>query len=174
MMEGQAVENFYRILLTSPTASALSARSHLRPTDLLTWHRRFCHAGNNAIRLLASKDMVEGLTITGDEPSGLCKDCIMGKHARRPFDKIFAKETQVLERVHIDLWGPSPVKSIGGKTYLMSITNGALSYAEVFFLPDKTMESTLAAFRLYHISAERQTGRKLLCARINNGTESIN
>jgi transposase InsO family protein len=89
---------------------------------------------------------------------------------------VFNKEKDPLERVHIDLWGPSPVASAGGKQYLMTFTNGGTSYLEVALLADKSVATTLEAFKLYHAAAERHTStsHKLKAVWIDNGSEFIN
>ncbi|KAJ7093026.1 hypothetical protein C8R43DRAFT_908109, partial [Mycena crocata] len=69
------------------------------------------------------KDVVDGLEITSFDTPGACEDCIYGKHARRPFDEIVSHETEVLERVHIDLWGPARTVSAGGKKFMMLLTD---------------------------------------------------
>ncbi|KII83199.1 hypothetical protein PLICRDRAFT_64967, partial [Plicaturopsis crispa FD-325 SS-3] len=83
----------------------------------------FGHVGDSALKMLISKGMVEGLDISGKSVHGQCEDCIFGKQARRPFDEVVEHETEVLERVHIDLWGPSQVQSKSGKQYMMTISD---------------------------------------------------
>jgi hypothetical protein len=40
---------------------------------------------------------------TYEEGQGLCEDCIMEKHTRQPFNDNPTQESDVLERVYIDL-----------------------------------------------------------------------
>jgi len=63
---------------------------------------------------MSKKVMVEGLSITRNmDTPGQCEDCILGKHATRPYDEEVIPEKEVLEHVHIDMWGPASVKSVG-------------------------------------------------------------
>lgn len=92
----------YELDLYSPGAhiqqpSALTTRSQNKPTDLEMWHHQLGHIGKDAICLLSSRSLVEGLKITNKTTSGMCEDCIFRKQARRPFDKVMTPETQVLE-----------------------------------------------------------------------------
>ena len=118
--------------------------------------------------------MVDGLNITSREVVGMCEDCLYGKATRRPFDEKVTHKTEVLERVHVDLWGPARTESIGRKSWMMICTDGRSSYRIPFFLSSKEKEVTLAAFRQYHVTGERQTGRKLKVLRIDGGRELDN
>ena len=121
-------DRLYELTFTAPTVSAHTARSQNRPTDMEVWHRRLGHVGVDSIKSLKSKNLVDGLEITKNEVNGLCEDCIQGKHTRRPFDEVVTPEKEPMERAHIDLWGPAQVQSLGGKSYLMTVTDGGTSH----------------------------------------------
>jgi hypothetical protein len=64
-----------------------ATRSHNKPTDIDTWHRRLGHVGYSVIERMGREQLVKGMDVTTYEQSqGMCEDCIMGKHTRRPFD----------------------------------------------------------------------------------------
>ena len=108
----------------------------------------------STIREMSRKRLVEGLSITGDmDIPGKCEDCILGKHAARPYDE------EVLERVHIDMWGPASVRSVGGASYLMVLVDGGSATKFGYPLSHKTGDLTLQAFTEFHVAAERITGR---------------
>jgi hypothetical protein len=155
----------YELTLEPPTPNALAARSHNRPTDLETWHCRLGHVGEDAIKLLNSKSLVDGLVITSKETSGACEDCIFGKQTQHPFDKEVTPETEVLERVHMDLWGPAHVMSMGGKQYMLLAIDGGSSHGEGYFLAEKTAENCVNILAHFHVTAEHQTGKllKIIC-----------
>ncbi|PPQ72485.1 hypothetical protein CVT25_000137 [Psilocybe cyanescens] len=94
----------------------MPARSHEKPTTIQQWHRRLCHFGTRTIKEMASKGLVDGLSIIGPdaEVTGICEDCVYGKQTNRPYDEKVEPETELLERVHLDLWGPARVESVGG------------------------------------------------------------
>src|ERR1700735_1967531 len=98
----------------------------------------------------------------------------MGKQTRRPFDGNSHPAGEVLERVHIDLWGPSRVASTGGKRYMMEIVDAYGGHTEGYFLADKEAETTLTALKHYVALAERQTGKKIKCLRVDGGAEFCN
>jgi len=41
-----------------------------------------------------------------------------------PFNENKAKETEVLECIHTDMWGPARVQSAGGSIYFMVLMDG--------------------------------------------------
>ena len=94
--------------------SAMMAKSQLKPTTIEVWHRRFGHASVKTIRNVLANNLVDGLVIRGElSASGLCEDCVYGKHASRPYDAEVEPEKAPNDCVHVDLWGPSSVTSLG-------------------------------------------------------------
>jgi len=116
--------------------------------------------------------MVEGLSITGDvNIPGQCEDCILRKHAAHPYDKEVILEEEVLERIHIDMWRPASIKSVGGASYLMVLVDGGSAMKFGYPLSHKTGDLTLQVFSEFHVAAERVTRRRLLKVRIDGGRE---
>lgn len=88
---------------------------------------------------MANKGLVDGLHITSKKVYGLCEACLYGKAIRRPFDEKLEHETEVLERVHIDLFGQ---------------TRSTIKLPH--FLPNKQSETTLKEFHRFHVKAQNQ------------------
>jgi len=88
---------------------------------------------------------------------GTCEDCIFGKMHARAYDEEVVHEAEILERVHIDLWGPSPVMLAGGARYFMLIMDGASAFWYVEFLKEKTADATLNVLKKFLAEAERLT-----------------
>jgi len=94
-----------------------------------TWYRRLGHAGAEMIWEMISKRLVDSLEMTGKlTMRGRCKDCIFEKHITHPFNNEGPRETEILEHVHIDIWGPAQIQSAGGAFYFLMIIDGFLSY----------------------------------------------
>jgi len=93
--------------------TAFMAQSKRKPTSFATWHRRLAHAGAETICQMITENLVDGLNICGElSIGGLCEDCIYGKHAAHPYSDNKLREKNILEHVHIDIWGPSQVQSV--------------------------------------------------------------
>ncbi|CAA7267102.1 unnamed protein product [Cyclocybe aegerita] len=124
---------------------------------------------------MARKDLVDGLRIMdGDRAPGMCEDCIYGKQTSRPYDEDYMPETELLALVHVDLWGPTRVRSTGGARYLMVFTDDASSFCKAYFLSEKSGDATLQAIKEYRAESEHQTDRKLKKLHLDMGKEFLN
>ncbi|KAF5381397.1 hypothetical protein D9615_008422 [Tricholomella constricta] len=93
-MHGEAVGTMYKIHFTTditvpPRFAALlthPARSNNSPAPLETWHRRLGHISEATVLAMLRQDLVRGMSMLRKSSDGRCEDCILGKHARRPFD----------------------------------------------------------------------------------------
>lgn len=131
------------------------------PVSIEQWHQCFAHCSPLMIKDMASKKLVDGLKIIGEDVSRKCEDCIFCRQARRPFDGETEKALLPLDLVSFDLWGLSRVQSVGGKLYLMIIVDAGTSYKYGAYLPDKLDSTTLAAFEVFRTKSEALTGRKI-------------
>jgi hypothetical protein len=165
---------FDEIRTRSAPHTAMPAKSHEKPTSIDQWHRRFCHFGKRTIKEMASKNLVDGLQIVdGKESLGMCEDCIYGKQASRPYDERVVPEKEVLERVHVDLWGPARVQSSGGARYAMIFTDGGSSFRKEYFLAEKSGDAVLQALKHYKVEAELHTGKKMKRLRLDMAKEFL-
>jgi hypothetical protein len=88
--------------------------------SLLTWHRRLGHPTFKTVMALA-RDSASGMVIT-DIPAkvpGLdgCAACVAAKSVHLPHKEGRGRASEYLERIHVDLVGPMPVKSAGKREY---------------------------------------------------------
>ena len=80
---------------------------------LLTWIFNF-----DLLNKIVSKDLVVGLPKLKFSKDHLCDACQMGKQTRISFKyKNIVSTTRPLELLHMDLFGPSRIKSLGGNYY---------------------------------------------------------
>ncbi|GJX65593.1 retrovirus-related pol polyprotein from transposon TNT 1-94 [Tanacetum coccineum] len=101
------------------------------------WHRRLGHANMRLIQSLASKELVRNLPrIKFDQH--FCDACKIGKQAHASHKaKNLVSTTRCLELLHMDLFGPSAVRSYGGNRYTLVIVDDysrkpTLDYFRVF------------------------------------------
>lgn len=106
----------YVVDMNKGLASAFTTKAKKTAVSFDTWHRRLGHAGADSIKELITKKLVDGLNTDGE-----------------PFNNHGIREEEVLERVHLDIWGPARVKSAGGASYFMMIMDGFLSFRTVAF-----------------------------------------
>ncbi|GKE32860.1 retrovirus-related pol polyprotein from transposon TNT 1-94, partial [Tanacetum coccineum] len=87
------------------------------------WHRRLGHANMHLIQSLASKELVRNLPKLKFDQH-FCDACKMRKqdHASHKAKNIVST-TRCLELLHMDLFGPSTVRSYGGNRYTLVIVD---------------------------------------------------
>ena len=77
-----------------------------------------------------------------------------------------------MELVHTDLWGPSPVASLGGSRYYITLIDDSSRKAWVYFLKNKS--NVFETFKKWKAMVETKTGLKVKCLRSDNGGKYIN
>ena len=89
-------------------------------------HRLMGHITPEAAKALVDKGLVEGFKLdeTSKMPS-ICSSCKYGKAHRKAVRKECEapKAEKIGDEVHCDVWGPSPVQTIGRKEYFSTYTN---------------------------------------------------
>ena len=71
--------------------------------------------------------------------------------------------------MHIDVWGPAQVSSLGGSHYYVTFIDDATRKVWVYFLRQKS--DVFQIFKNWKCLVENETGKKLKCLRSNNGGE---
>ncbi|GKU95409.1 hypothetical protein SLEP1_g8773 [Rubroshorea leprosula] len=92
---------------------ALAAISN-KATDSI-WHQRLGHPNSNVLEALVMKNDI--VVSKWTKPSHLCSSCQMGKSCKLPFNKNNERAVALFQKVHCDLWGPSPVQSTNHFVY---------------------------------------------------------
>ncbi|GJS08765.1 retrovirus-related pol polyprotein from transposon TNT 1-94 [Tanacetum coccineum] len=87
------------------------------------WHRRLGHANMHLIQSLASKELVRNLPKLKFDQH-FCDACKIGKQAHASHKaKNIVSTTRCLELIHMDLFGPSAVRSYRGNRYTLVIVD---------------------------------------------------
>ena len=105
-------------------------------TDTSLWHRRFGHMSEKWMKMLLSKGKLPKLKSID---FNMCESCILGKQKNVSFLKTGrTPKAEKLELVHIDLWGPSPVASLGGSRYYITFIDDSSRKVWVYFIKNKS------------------------------------
>nr|GEX00495.1 hypothetical protein [Tanacetum cinerariifolium] len=104
----------------------------------MLWHRRLGHTNMRLIQSLASKELVRNLpNLKFDQH--FCDAYKIGKQAYASHEaKNTVSTTRCLEFLHMDLFGPSAIRSYGGNRYTLIIVDDYSMYTWTRFLKDKT------------------------------------
>ncbi|GJR33074.1 putative ribonuclease H-like domain-containing protein [Tanacetum coccineum] len=86
--------------------------------------------------------------------------------------KIVSSISQPLQLLHMDLFGPTSVRSINHKTYCLVITDDFSKFSWVFFL--RTKDETSGILKDFIRQIENQLNQKVKTIRCDNGTKFKN
>jgi transposase InsO family protein len=137
------------------------------------WHRRLAHVGMSSLKKLMKNDLVRGLKDVTFEKDKLCSACQAGKQVANTHPtKAYMSTSRVLELLHMDLFGPTTYKSLGGNLYCLVIVDDFSRYTWVFFLHDKT--EVASCFKKFAKRAQNEFEVKLKKIRSDNGKEFDN
>ncbi|GJY87448.1 putative ribonuclease H-like domain-containing protein [Tanacetum coccineum] len=102
-----------------------------------------------------------------------CVACQKGKqHKASCKSKLVTSVSQPLQILHMDLFGPTFVKSIMGKAYCLVVTDDYSKFSWVFFLAKK--DETSGILKNFITGIENQLNHKVKIIRCDNGTEFKN
>lgn len=122
---------------------------------------------------MTSKDLVIGLPKIKFSKYHLCNACQMGKQIRVSFkSKNIVSTTRPLEILHMDLFGPSRTKSIGGHYYGFVIVDDHSRFCWVMFLYSK--DETFSAFTQFTRLSQNKKNLKIVVIQSDNGGEFEN
>ncbi|GBL78022.1 hypothetical protein AVEN_143333-1 [Araneus ventricosus] len=130
------------------------------------WHSRFGHQNAQDLIKMSKHKSVIGL----ENLKGSLECCDISKVSKltqKPAKELPERTTsQPLELIHMDVWGPSPVKSKSGVSYFLSIIT-----QEKFVMYNK--KNVFKYFLQFQAMAERQLNRKIKRIHTDNGMEFI-
>ncbi len=137
------------------------------------WHRRLGHASMDLISKLSRQELVRGLPKAKFSKDGVCSACQFGKQTKSSFKtKSHISTTRPLQLIHMDLFGPIAIASLGGKHYAFVIVDDYSRYTCVFFLAHK--DETHATFVAYCRRVQNEKGYAITHVRSDRGSEFAN
>ncbi|GJX60046.1 putative ribonuclease H-like domain-containing protein [Tanacetum coccineum] len=102
------------------------------------WHRRLGHINFKNLNKLVKGNLVRGLPSKVFRNDHTCVACQKGKqHKASCKAKLERTITEPLHTLHMDLFGPTSVKSINHASYCLVITDDYTKFSWVFFLATK-------------------------------------
>ncbi|GJX15210.1 putative ribonuclease H-like domain-containing protein [Tanacetum coccineum] len=137
------------------------------------WHRRFGHINFKTMNKLVKGNLVRGLPSKIFENDHTCVACQKGKqHKASCKTKTVSSINQPLQMLHMDLFGPTFVKSIMKKMYYLVVTDDFSRFSWVLFLATK--DETSGILKAFITRIENQINHRVKIIRCDNGTEFKN
>ncbi|GJT22370.1 putative ribonuclease H-like domain-containing protein [Tanacetum coccineum] len=168
-------DNMYNFDLKNVVPSGgltcLFAKATIDESNL--WHRRLGHINFKTMNKLVRGNLVRGLPSKLFENDHTCVACQKGKqHKASCKTKLVSSISQPLQMLHMDLFGPTSVRSINHKTYCLVVTDDFSRFSWVFFLATK--DETSGILKTFITGIENQINHKVKIIRCDNGTEFKN
>ncbi|GJY36760.1 putative ribonuclease H-like domain-containing protein [Tanacetum coccineum] len=137
------------------------------------WHRRLGHVNFKNLNRLVKGNLVRGLPTKLFQNDHTCVACLKGKqHKASCKAKLVSSISHTLQLLHMDLFGPTSVRSVNHKTYCLVITDDFSRFSWTFFL--RTKDETSAILKDFIRQIENQLNQKVKTIRCDNGTEFKN
>ncbi|GJT75907.1 putative ribonuclease H-like domain-containing protein [Tanacetum coccineum] len=137
------------------------------------WHRRLGHLNFKTMNKLVKGNLVRGLPSKIFENDQTCVACQKVKqHKASCKSKTENSISLSLHLLHMDLFGPTFVKSLTKKMFCLVVTNDYSSFTCVFFLAIK--DETSGILKSFITGIENLVDHKVKVIRCDNGTEFKN
>ncbi|GJR61472.1 putative ribonuclease H-like domain-containing protein [Tanacetum coccineum] len=137
------------------------------------WHRRLGHINFKNLNKLVKGNLVRGLPSKVFKNDHTCVACHKGKQHRASCKAKLERLISVpLHTLHMDLFGPTSVKSINHASYCLVITDDCTRFSWVFFLASK--DETSGILQTFIRQIENQLNHRVKIIRSDNGTEFKN
>nr|GEX87751.1 putative ribonuclease H-like domain-containing protein [Tanacetum cinerariifolium] len=167
--------NMYNVnlknIVPSGDLTCLFAKATIDESNL--WHRKPDHINSKTINKLVKGNLVRGLPTKVFENDNTSVACKKGKQHRASCKtKPVSSVDQPFFRLHIDLFGPTFVKSLNKKSYCLVVTDDYSRFTWVFFLATK--DETSPILKTFITGLENQLSLKVKVIRSDNGTEFKN
>ena len=158
--------NLYKLTGSIIVGDNLKATEKENTTRL--WHMRLGHISEQGIQALYNKGALPGIKYCKLD---LCKFCIIDRQCRVAFSTLQHKTKCLLDLIHTNVWGPSPVASIRGARYYVIFIDDFSRKVWVYLLKQKS--KVFQKFKERKTMVKNQKRRKVKVLRSDNGGEYI-
>ena len=106
--------------------------------DAWLWHRRLGYASIKLITQISSKELVRGIPYIKFIKDNVCDACQLGKQIKSSFkSKNQISTSRPLQLIHMDLFGPISISSLGDRKYAFVIVDDYSRYTWTYFFKHK-------------------------------------
>jgi GAG-pre-integrase domain len=105
----------------------MAAGATTKTVKLSELHKRLSHISIDTIHSLIKNNVIGGIKLTNDLDEFACDSCKYGKATRKVIQKEWVAPfaSSFGDEIHMDVWGPSPTNSLGGRSYYVTFTDDA-------------------------------------------------
>ena len=160
----------YRVFMLNSEESANSVGT-ADAISIDELHRRLGHISHDRAKLLIDKGLVVGVKLEAESEATVCESCEWAKTTRKAIAKVRSGDrcAELGDEIHSDLWGPSPVETLGKKRYYISFTDDFTRHTTVYFL--HTKDEAFSSYRVYEAWLATQYKVRIKCLNSDRGGE---
>ncbi|GJS67323.1 putative ribonuclease H-like domain-containing protein [Tanacetum coccineum] len=138
-----------------------------------TWHRRLGHINFKIMNKLEKGNLIKGLPSKIFKNDHSCVACQKGKQHKASYKtKLVNSISKPLHMLHMDLFGPTNIKSLMKKSYCLVVTDDFSRFSWVLFFTTK--DKTSGILKTFITEIENQLDHKVKVIRSDNRTEFKN
>nr|GEV71945.1 hypothetical protein [Tanacetum cinerariifolium] len=167
--------NLYTINLNDlcPRGNLACLVAHASFDESMKWHRRMAHVNYKNMNRLVKENLVRGLPPKLFKNGHTCVACCKGKQHKASYKAISDVSSifKPLQLLHMDLFGPTSIRSIDHKYYCLVITNDYSRFCWVFL---EHKDETYPILKNFINLVENQLNKMVKAIRCDNGTEFKN
>ncbi|KAI3819600.1 hypothetical protein L1987_13441 [Smallanthus sonchifolius] len=142
-------------------------------SDSILWHRKLAHINYRKMNYIVRNDLVLGIPKMNFSVPDDCIPCKKGKQRKKSHkSKSTNSIVTPLDLLHMDLFGPISIRSIGGKSYCLVVTDDYSRFSWVKFLSSKAETTELVQY--LNLGLENLFNLKVRRIRSDNGSEFKN
>ncbi|CAN1304210.1 Retrovirus-related Pol polyprotein from transposon TNT 1-94 [Linum perenne] len=167
---GSRKNNIYTINMKNQNAFLEHCFTAVSLSPETVWHRKLGHISSSRIALLQSKNLVRGLPPLKQSSNSFCDVRVRGKQTKTSFKSVKTLSTShPLQLLHMDLFGPTNIKSLGGKQFALVIVDDYSRFTWVFFLANKS--DCFSVFKTFALQISNSLSSKIIGIRSDHGGE---
>ncbi|KAI0494867.1 hypothetical protein KFK09_025013 [Dendrobium nobile] len=167
LLQGRCQRGLYPI----STESAISSNPHAFAATTSShqlWHRRL---GHPSYQVLLKLPPPANSGLQSASKTFNCTACELSKSHKLPFTTSSTRSLAVLDLVHSDVWGPSPILSLFGYKYYVLFIDDFSRFTWLY--PLKLKSDVPSVFSHFKAQVERQFNKQIKCFRTDGGGEYL-
>jgi transposase InsO family protein len=161
---GRRIGRLFEISSLRLPATGVSAATSSSPS-LSLWHSRLGHASSSRVQQLVSRGLLGPVFNDNFD----CVSCQLGKQPALPFQNSESMSTGIFDLIHSDVWGPSPINSLGGSHYFVVFVDDYSRYSWVFLM--RSRDELLNIYRNFANMVKTQFSKTIKVFRSDNARE---
>ena len=107
------------------------------------------------------RESMDGNPMFSLDQHGVCKGCASGKYAKTIFPSSDSRSKGILDLIHLDVYGPMSIVSIGGDSYYVTFIDDYSRKTCIYFI--NTKDEVFIQFQGFNILWRTKWEEKLRC-----------